>query len=46
MKEDIKQIIDHIRNRSYMSGIERDKLRIKQNGEIFTPTALVQEMLD
>jgi hypothetical protein len=37
---------DHTRNREYMSGIERDKLRIKQNAEVFTPTSLVQEMLD
>lgn len=29
-----------------MSGVERDKLRIKQTAEIFTPTWLVQEMLD
>jgi hypothetical protein len=29
-----------------MSGVERDKLRIKQTAEIFTPTILVQEMLD
>jgi len=29
-----------------MSGVERDKLRIKQTAEIFTPTPLVQEMLD
>lgn len=29
-----------------MSGIERDKLRTKATGEIFTPTPLVQEMLD
>ena len=29
-----------------MSGIERDKLRIKQTAEVFTPTPLVQEMLD
>ena len=29
-----------------MSGIERDKLRVKQTGEVFTPTPLVQEMLD
>lgn len=42
----MKQIVDHIRNRSYMSNVERDKLRIKQNGEIFTPTDLVQEILD
>jgi hypothetical protein len=29
-----------------MSGVERDKLRIKQTAEVFTPTSLVQEMLD
>jgi hypothetical protein len=29
-----------------MSGIERDKLRIKQTAEVFTPTWLVQEILD
>jgi hypothetical protein len=35
-----------IRNREYMSGVERDQLRIKQTAEVFTPTKLVQEMLD
>lgn len=39
-------IIDHIRNRSYMSGIERDRARVKATGEVFTPTPLVQEILD
>ena len=39
-------IIDHIRNHSYMSGVEREKLRVKANGEVFTPTLLVQEILD
>ncbi len=34
------------RKREYMSGVERDKLRIKQTAEVFTPTQLVQEMLD
>jgi hypothetical protein len=29
-----------------MSGVDRDKLRVKQNAEVFTPTPLVQEMLD
>ena len=37
---------EYTRNRKYMSGIERDKLRIKQNAEVFTPTLLVQVMLD
>lgn len=36
----------HVRNRKYMSGVDRDKLRIKQTAEVFTPTPLVQEMLD
>lgn len=29
-----------------MSGIERDKSRVKATGEVFTPTPLVQEILD
>lgn len=42
----LTNIIEHIRNRSYMSGVDRDKLRVKSTGEIFTPTDLVQEVLD
>jgi hypothetical protein len=38
--------IEHARNRDYMSGVQRDKLRIKQTAEVFTKTPLVQEMLD
>jgi hypothetical protein len=38
--------INHVRNREYMSGVERDKLRIKQTAEVFTTTELVQEMLN
>lgn len=29
-----------------MSGIERDQLRVKTTGEVFTPTPLVNEILD
>ena len=29
-----------------MSGIERDKFRVKQTAEVFTPTLLVQGILD
>ena len=29
-----------------MSGVERDKHRVKQTAEVFTPTPLVQEMMD
>lgn len=42
----MNNIIDHIRNRTYMSGIEREKIRVKSTGEVFTPTPLVQEVLD
>ena len=43
MLDDIK---NYYRTREYMSGVERDKNRIKQTAEVFTPTLLVQEMLD
>ena len=42
----LSKVIDYIRNRSYMSGIEREKTRVKATGEVFTPTLLVQEILD
>ena len=42
----LPKIIDHIRNRTYMSGVERDHSRVKATGEVFTPTPLVQEILD
>jgi hypothetical protein len=42
----MNEYIEYARNREYMSGVERDKLRIKQTAEVFTPTPLVQKMLD
>ena len=42
----LNDYISHSRNREYMSGVERDKYRIKQTNEVFTPTYLVHEMLD
>lgn len=39
-------LFDFIRNNGSPSFIDRDKLRIKQTAEVFTPTPLVQEMLD
>jgi hypothetical protein len=42
----LNDVINHVRNRSYMGGVERDKLRVKATGEVFTPTPLVQEILD
>ena len=46
LKPMLNDIINHIRNRDYMSGVERDQSRIKATGEVFTPTPLVQEMLE
>lgn len=42
----LDQIKDHIQNRLYMSGIERNASRIKAAQEIFTPDGLVKELLD
>jgi len=36
----------YVREKEYMSGVERDKCRVKQTAEVFTPTLLVQEILD
>ena len=46
LKPTLSEVIDHIRDRAYMGGVERDKLRVKATGEVFTPTPLVQEILD
>lgn len=42
----LSDIIKHIRDRDYMSGVERSCQRVKATGEVFTPTELVQEILD
>lgn len=42
----INQIVKHIRDREYMSGLERDATRVKATGEVFTPTTRVQQELD
>lgn len=39
-------MIKHLRDREYMSGVARDEARVKATGEVFTPTPLVQEVLD
>lgn len=43
---EIEQVIDHIQNRDYMSGVERDKARVKATGEVFTPDSLANEVLE
>ena len=46
MNEILTNYINHARNFGYMSGIERDKLRVKETAEVFTPTKEVIEMID
>jgi type I restriction-modification system DNA methylase subunit len=42
----LADVIDHIRNRTYMSGVNRTQVRVMATGEVFTPTELVREMLE
>jgi N-6 DNA Methylase len=42
----LDDVIKHARDREFMSGVERDHARVKATGEVFTPTELVQQMLD
>ena len=44
--ENLTNYINHARNFGYMSGIERERLRVKETHEIFTPTYLSQQILD
>jgi hypothetical protein len=43
---EIINYINHVRNRDYMSGIERDVHRVRMTAEVFTKTELVIEILD
>lgn len=42
----IEQVINHARNREYMNGVDRDAARVKATQEVFTPTAMVQALLE
>jgi len=42
----LTDVYKHLFDRAYMSGIERDKTRIKANAEVFTPTYEVEKTLD
>ena len=42
----LSKYIEHARNFEYMSGVERDKVRVKQTSEVFTKTKDVQICLD
>ena len=41
-----EQIYKHLFDREYMSGVNRERTRVKSTGEVFTPTPLVEEILD
>ena len=42
----LSEIHKHLFDREYMSGAEREHNRVKATGEVFTPTPLVEEILD
>jgi len=42
----LNNIHKHLFGREYMSGVEREKSRVKATGEVFTPTPLVEKILD
>lgn len=42
----VRSFYEHAINRGYMTGVERDRSRVKATGEVFTPDALVREILD
>jgi len=42
----IDKIIEHCRNRLYMSGVDRDKNRVKSTQEVFTPTKEVIDLVN
>jgi len=42
----LNEVVKHLRDREYMTGVERDHTRVKATGEVFTPTPLVQDILE
>ena len=44
-QQTFNNLVEHMRNRPYMAGVERSKERVKSTGEVFTPTPLVDEIL-
>jgi hypothetical protein len=43
---DLEFVKNHIRNRPYMSGVDREKSRVRSTGEVFTPYDLVIKYID
>jgi len=42
----LNKVHSHLFGREYMSGVERERSRVKATGEVFTPTWLVEKTLD
>jgi len=42
----LSEIVSYLRNPTYKDEVERLQSRVKTTGEVFTPTPLVQEVLD
>ena len=42
----LSKLYTHLFDREYMSGVERERNRVKATGEVFTSTPLVEEILD
>ena len=42
----LEKVHDHLFNRAYMGGVDRDNDRVRVTGEVFTRRELVNEMLD
>lgn len=43
---DLKVVENFLFERPYMSGVKRGRNRVKENGELFTPKYIVDELLD
>ena len=42
----LKDVISHVRDRNYLSEIDRDYVRVKATGEVFTPLGVVTKKLN
>jgi hypothetical protein len=42
----LKDVISHVRNRNYLSEIDRDYVRVKATGEVFTPLGVITKKLN
>lgn len=41
----VRKFYEHAINRGYMTGVTRDKSRVKATGEVFTPDGLVRDVI-